>query len=373
MTKLTNLADIVFVDADVNTVEEHVLTEYERISGRTLATGDPVRLFLLTIANIIVMLKNDINITGKQNLLRYASGNNLDHLGALVGQERKKASSAVTTMRVSVSESMETNVIIPAGTRFTAGDNVFFSLDKVMVIAAGETIGEGQATCLEVGSVGNDYVPYQIKTLVDPVPYVSTVYNITKSEGGADEETDEDYRESIHMAPEGFSVAGPKGAYEFFTKQASALISDVSVISPEPGKVEVRPLLVGGGVPGEEILELVNEKLNADDIRPLTDQVTVLAPSVVTYNLDITYYIDNEDKVQANMIQNNVADAVKEWIEWQKAKLGRDINPSKLIRLVEDAGAKRLVVTNPGFTVVDDTSVAIVQNITVNMGGFEDG
>lgn len=46
-SKLDNLADIVFVDADADEVESYVIGRYESITGRTLAKGDPVRLFLL--------------------------------------------------------------------------------------------------------------------------------------------------------------------------------------------------------------------------------------------------------------------------------------------------------------------------------------
>lgn len=102
-SKLKSLPEIVFVDADASKVESYILSEYENITGRSLAKGDPVRLFLLTNAAVIVLLLNKINETGKQNLLRYANGNNLDHLGALVGVERIPATAAVTTMQVILS------------------------------------------------------------------------------------------------------------------------------------------------------------------------------------------------------------------------------------------------------------------------------
>ena len=60
----------------------------------------------------------------------------------------------------------------------------------------------------------------QLKTLVDPVPYVASVANITTSEGGADAQTDDSYREDIHGAPERFSTAGPDGAYIYHAKRA---------------------------------------------------------------------------------------------------------------------------------------------------------
>ena len=140
-SKLKSLPEIVFVDADAAKVESYILSEYEKITGRSLAKGDPVRLFLLTNAAVIILLLNKINETGKQNLLRYADGNNLDHLGALVGVERIPATAAVTTMQVTLSAELGNSTIIPAGTRFTAGDNVFFALDAPMIIKAGQTSG----------------------------------------------------------------------------------------------------------------------------------------------------------------------------------------------------------------------------------------
>ena len=94
MKTLSNLPDINFVDIDAATIEAEIINEYETITGRTLQRGDPVRLFLLTITNIIILLLNRLNKTGKQNLLRYAEGDNLDHLGALLGVERIEASAA---------------------------------------------------------------------------------------------------------------------------------------------------------------------------------------------------------------------------------------------------------------------------------------
>jgi len=372
MSKLDNLADIVFVDADADEVESYVIGRYEAITGRTLAKGDPVRLFLLTITALIVLLLNKINETGKQNLLRYATGDNLDHLGGLVGVERIPAKAAVTTMRVKLSAQLQTATIIPAGTRFTAGDNVFFALDAPLVIEAGTTIADGSATCLTKGELGNGYVVGQLKTLVDPVPYVDSVVNITTSEGGAEVQDDGSYREDIRLAPEHFSTAGPDGAYVYHAKRASSKISDVTVWSPEAGKVEVRPLLAGGELPGEEMLQQVKATLNDKTVRPLTDNISVLAPEQVSYSINLTYYIASDNKAQATAIQNAVNAAVDDYVLWQKSKLGRDINPSELIVRVMAAGAKRVAVTAPAFTATTDMQVAICSGKSVTLGGIED-
>lgn len=372
MKSLKSLPEIVFVDADAKSVESTIISEYETITGRTLAKGDPIRLFLLTIANVIILLLNKINETGKQNLLRYASGANLDHIGALVGAERIPASAATTTIEVTLSAKLGTTTVIPKGTRFTAGDNVFFGLDETMLILSGDLTGTGRATCLDSGDIGNGYIPGQIKILVDPVPYVASVENTTLSEGGSEEQSDDSFREVIHEAPESFSVAGPDGAYKYHAKRASANISDVYVWSPEPGVVEVRPLLNGGIIPGEEILNKVLAVLDDKRIRPLTDKVTVQAPEQEEYVVKLSYYIDSEDAAYASAIQQAVNNAVDEYIDWQKAVLGRDINPSELIARVMAAGAKRVVVESPAFTVIANCNVAVCTECIVNLGGIED-
>lgn len=372
LNRFNYLPDVEFVNADADTIEAKVITAYETIAKRTLAKGDPVRLFLLTIANLIILLLNNLNETGKQNLLRYAEKNNLDHIGALIGVDRLAATPAVTTMEVTLSAAQTFNVTVPAGTRFTADGKVFFTLDSSMVIAAGSTTGTGTATCTDVGTVGNDFVAGQIKTLVDPIPYVASVANTTKSEGGAEIQGDKSYRESIHTAPESFSVAGPKGAYEWFAKNASALISDVAVTRPAAGCVDVRVLLEGGAIPGQSLLDIVDAALNDRSVRPLTDYVTVQAPTVKSYNINLTYYIDTEDLGQEVTICADVEAAVAEFVTWTKSKIGRDINPSELIRKIIVAGAKRVTVTAPVFTVVAETEVAIANTVTVNYGGSED-
>lgn len=372
-SNLKNLPEIVFADADAGKVESSILSEYESLTGRSLAKGDPVRLFLLTIAAVIILLLNKINETGKQNLLRYATGDNLDHLGALVGVERIPATAAVTTMRITLSAALGTVTVIPGGTRFTAGDNVFFALAAPIIIAAGELSGEGKAICLDTGTKGNGYIAGQLKTLVDPVPYVDSVTNITTSEGGAELEDDESYREAIHTAPEKYSVAGPQGAYEYFAKRASASIIDVSVWSPAPGTVEVLALIDGGEAPGQELLEQLTEALNDKSVRPLTDKVVVKAPDYVDYDLDISFFIDRSDAAEATQIIEQVNTAVAVFMAWQQGRIGRDINPSRLIADMMAAGAKRVELKAPAFKVLSQTEAARLRAKNVIYGGLEDG
>ena len=168
---------------------------------------------------------------------------------------------------------------------------------------------------------------------------------------------------------ETFSTAGPLGAYEYFAKTASALIVDVKATSPEPGEVDVRVLLAGGELPGTEMLKTVSDILSADKVRPLTDHVTVAAPATVPYSIDSTYYTQEGAAVSGATVADNIAAAVQSFKEWQGAKMGRDVNPSRLIALLMQAGAKRVEVRSPAFAKVTENAVAVLNGTAVIVNG----
>lgn len=365
------MKDIEFVDTDTATIKANIITVYEGLSGRTLAAGDPVRLFLESVASIIAQQRSIINFTGKMNLLAYSEGDYLDHIGILVGCTRLESEKAKAEALVTLSAEQEFAVSIPAGTRITAGNDLMFAITDTVIIPAGETTAEVTVECTTAGEVGNGFLPGQLKQIVDPIAYVESIVNTSTSAGGTDTESDEAYRERIRIAPESFSVAGPTGAYIYWAKTASSLISDVAVISPQPGYVEIYPLLESGELPSQTILGDVAAVCNDDRIRPLTDHVSVISPTAVSYDVEAEYYIEAEDSSASAEIQEAVTKAVNEYVLWQKAKLGRDVNPSELIRRMVNAGAKRVDVTSPVFTTVSKSEVAIADTVSVTFGGVD--
>lgn len=379
MSDLLGLNEIQFAERDAAVISAEIISRYEaayrEATGEriSLAAADPRRLFLLTIADIIVQQRNIIDFAAKQNILAYAGGDHLDHLGALLGVRRLSARAATTTIRFTRSGGKGA-VIVPAGTRVTAsGTQIYFATDEDLVIEDGEAAGEISASCTAIGSAGSGFLPGQITRLVDPVAMIQGAANTTISEGGADVEGDENLRERIRLAPEGFSNAGSRGAYEYWTRTASQLIVDAAVHAPSAGRVDVYPLIKGGELPSDEILISVAEVLNADTIRPLTDLVTVKKPTPVEYDLEIKWWLDRVNSIGGSAIQSAVEAAVGEWVSWQRAKLGRDINPSELIKRVISAGAKRVDIVSPQFRALEFCEIATARSISVEFGGVEDG
>ena len=86
----------------------------------------------------------------------------------------------------------------------------------------------------------------------------------------------------------------------------------------------------------------------------------------------MSYCINKSDRNRAATIQAAVADAVNNYTKWQTEKIGRDINPSKLTELMMAAGAKRVVVTSPTYTVIDNEHVAAIGTTNTVYNGLED-
>lgn len=364
------LPEINFISTDVNEIVNDSIKTYERLSGRKLAEADPIRIILLSHASIIVQQNVKINEAARQNLLYYAQGDILDHKGAEWDTPRIEATPATTTIKFTLSQVFDSARIIPRETLVTADGTIFFQTTEDLVIAASALHGEVRAECTEVGTIGNDYQAGTITTLVKPLPYVARVENITISEMGSGRESDEHYRARIWQAPEKISVAGSTEAYEYHVKSVSSSITDVHVHSSEPGYVHIA-VLADGGLPGQELLDDVTAVVSDRKVRPLTDFVVVMAPKTVEFEVRLTYWIETE-AVDKTLLQQAIATAIRDYVAWQTSKIGRDINPSRLISDVIRAGAKRVDVISPAFTVVQADEVATCIGETVNFGGIED-
>jgi phage-related baseplate assembly protein len=380
LSVLSNLPDINFVNTSVEILLAGMIADYEAAylaqtgEAKKLQPGDPVRIWIYAQALRIYQAYVLIDATAKQNLLRYATGDYLDNMGARYGNRglRLSADKAVVAVRYTLSVAQTSVVTIPAGTRTSPGNGVYFATKEIIEILAGQLSIDVSAECTEAGTLGNGYTTGQINILVDPIPYVASVSNIDTSQGGSEVEDNDSYRDRLYLLPESFSVAGPEEAYKYFTKQYSSSIKDVKATSPSAGVVDVRFILQDGELPGETLIAEVLDYLSAKIRRPLTDNVTGGAPLTVSYDTLLTYYISKDNAAFATSIQSAVNAAVADYNIWQKSKIGRDINPSELNSRIQQAGAKRAVITSPVYTVVLEAQLAISGTITVTYGGLED-
>ena len=380
MNAIKSLPDISFIDnKTIDQVRQEMVADYESFISE--ATGQTVslerssvhRMELYAAAAQIYQAMQYIDRQGKQSILKYSYSDFLDNLAAFKGVTRTPATAATTTLRFTLSAERDTATGIPQGTRVSTAGSIYFATDVYAEIPAGSTTVDVPATCTVAGTDGNGLAIGELTTIVDPIPYVASVSNTTATEGGAEIESDADLAERVFLAPGAYSTAGPEDGYIYHAKAYSPAVGDVVATSDqEAGTVDIVFIMADGSTPGEEMIEGMEGYMRSKDIRPMSDLVRIAAPEEVQYTINLTYYINRSDSAKAVTIQAAVAQAVEDYKTWQRA-IGRDVNPSQLTHMVMEAGAKRVTVTAPAYTVVGKTKVSALQGAAVvTYGGLED-
>lgn len=158
-------------------------------------------------------------------------------------------------------------------------------------------------------------------------------------------ESDDDFRRRLTLAPEGYSVAGPEGAYIFHAISASSEVLDASATSPDPGEVVVAVLARSGdGTASAPLLATVNARLNSASVRPLTDQVTVQSAAIVNFAVTATLtFLPGPDRavVLATAQQRLTAHLA------DLRRLGRDITRAGIIAALAPDGVHNVVLSAP--------------------------
>lgn len=250
-------------------------------------------------------------------------------------------------------------------------------------------------------------------------------------------EDDESFRRRAQLALEGFSTAGPDGAYLFHALSASAKVRDVGVKSPAPGEVLVTVLsadgdgsasereavgpltvtlvageatldgmnigalivkssdeattfvagvdyvftvatsklrrLAGGGIAAgatlkvnferAAVLELVRLRLADDNVRPLTDSVTVQSAEVLGYAVDaaLSIYPGPDPAVVAAEARRRLDEYVA-----SHHRVGDAVTVSGLHAALSAPGVWKVALTTPAADILaTDVQAPFCTGITI--------
>lgn len=357
---------------------------YKKVYAKAppLYDSDPLTLTLKSMAMLYYMAMQVAERRALAAMLKSAEGAQLDNIGLPFGVKRNPATYATVTIRFTLSATQKSVAMIPQGTRIRTGAGIYFATTEYAQIDIGETSVDVLAKAEEVGAESNGIPPGVIDTLVDAIPFVAGAVNIDTSSGGADAESDDSLTRRIWLSPTTYSCAGPRDAYEFWAMSFRSDIENAIAISPrsQPCTAYIYFMLTGGKMPSEKDISEMETFMMNEARRPMTDLVICKAPEEVEYSIDFTYYIGASSKKNADIVQQNVAQAVQEYQDWQRS-IGRDINPMELIYRLRAAGVKRVEMREPAFKVVEsgaDKEKALVQipklsgQPTVVYGGVED-
>ncbi|WP_210448430.1 baseplate assembly protein [Pantoea ananatis] len=169
-------------------------------------------------------------------------------------------------------------------------------------------------------------------------------------------ESDDDLRLRVPGAFEGLSVAGPTAAYEFYAKSADGRVSDVSATSPAPAEVLITVLSRdNSGAATADLLNAVNVALNAEEVRPVADRVTVQAAAIFDYQVKATLHLF--DGVAAGPCLEAAQAAMDAYLTDQK-KLGRSVRRESYGAVLRVAGVDWVEITEPAQDIILDRTQA---------------
>lgn len=361
------LAEPVFLETRPEVILREVIDWYEKESGKKLYPADDEMLLINMMVYRESLVRTIIQDVAGQNLVAKARAPMIDYLGHLVGVFRLPAVPALATLRFSVDEAPAANILIPAGTRVSATDSVIFATDSDVLLQAGSLSVQVHATCTDAGIAGNGWQPAQISNLLDDIDGADLqVVAIAPSAGGADAESDDHLRERIVLAPESFSNAGSKGAYRFHAMSAHQDIVDVAVTRPQPGTVKLTPLM-SYGLPDQTLLDTVDGICSDEKVRPLTDTVITSIPGEVTYSINATLIVyDNQDE---KTVMAQAQKAITEWESGQSSRLGRDIIPSQISAALSVPGVYKVSLDALTEQILTETQWAHCLAIRLTPGG----
>ena len=179
-------------------------------------------------------------------------------------------------------------------------------------------------------------------------------------------ESDEELRARIPLSLEGYTTAGSEGSYVFHGLSADGDVKDISATSPSPGQVTVYVLSrTGDGEAGAGLLAKVEAALNAEQVRPLTDEVTVQSASIVDYAItaELVLYPGPDSAVvlaAAEAAAQAYADSIH--------RNGYDVALSAVYQALHQPGVQRVNLTSPSANIsISDGQAPYCTAITITV------
>lgn len=192
----------------------------------------------------------------------------------------------------------------------------------------------------------------------------------------AELEEDDAYRERIQLSWAQLNTAGARNAYRFHARSADADVLDADAYGPEdhsrPGEVDVYVLSrTGDGTAPQTLLDKTAANLSADEVRPLTDFVSVKSALIQRYS--ITAELEIPDGPDAQTVLDNAISVATSY-----AALSHRINTviplSAIYAALQQPGVVRVRLASPAADIEAEMGKAPwCQAINVTIKGAGNG
>lgn len=349
---------------DAQAWKRRLVDWFEEETGRTLYPMQVEMLLIETLAYAMGVLGEEAQMVAEQHLVCFAGIQGLERLGPNRATPRLPPAQARTTLRFSIAAARPGTVLVPAGTRVGAADELAFATLDAVSIVTGTTFVDVAAEAITPGAGGNGFLAGQITAMLDPLPGVS-VTNLTDSSGGADAEGPELYRLRLANAFERISTGGSYAWYRETAIGVSSAIIDVAIIRPTPCVIDIYPLTLAGAASPDLRAQVLStfDRDEALDIR-FGDDVFVKPPVAVTGVLVVIV----RGRAMSQTVQADATAAANSVLKVWRERLGSVIAPSDI-----ESSIKRLVgvidveVSGLPFSQLQPFEFLVPTSVTVNI------
>lgn len=321
--------------------------------------SDTIMPVLEAFAYRELLLRTHFNAQIAGSFWQSATDVNLDFIAAFFGITRLSGAKPTATVKFTINTVLGYDYVLDSGLEIINSDGSTSLLIGNVTIPAGSTQANGTAE-LQIYVASSDAT---VTATMVPKPYLSSVEQVTAFANGSNLESDVELRERIALAFEDQTTAGSIKSYIAHAIRADERIDDVAVSSPVPGYVDVLLHSIGGV--DAAMITRVEEALNMDRVRPLTDAVSVAAATVVPYTVVAVLTLDPlaDSTSTLSAAQSRLNERLS------SVNIAQSVTLSMIIAALSVEGVVDVAVTSPVANVtVSSTQIAVASSVGVSIG-----
>lgn len=288
-------------------------------SYTALLESDPAVKLMQVFAYRELILRQRVNDAFKATLLAFAAGGDLDHLAAFYGVNRQSPETD-TQLRERTIERIKGSS--------TAGGAAWY---RYQALTADNRVGDALVTSPDAGQVRIAILSLEAQLIADATDAqlvaLGETYGVTR-------------------------VMSPLEPINTF-------------------RARVRAAAIGSGGDGTAsslLLNVVDDYVQSDSVRVITDTVQVISANIVQVNVVANVYLYPD---QSPIILQGLEAKIRADFR-AEAGLGWDLTPSWLISRLHIQGVQRVELVSPTTVAVANSTTAVsLGTITINMAGYD--
>lgn len=321
-----------------NEIEQSIINTITSLTSSItyFGKGGVIRSIIAAVSGVMHELFYDINRAKRSLFASTAKDTDLDTLARDFNMERLGASYASAVLIFSGTASTS----VPAGTQIQSTDGIIFETLEAITLGdansgydfyPSESLGDKvEAKATTIGAVGN-VKANTINTLSAPISGVDYVTNPSPAIGGADTESDNDFRVRISQRIDLLNL----GTLAFFEAIAKEINPEVLRVYACRGESE-REIAIYVATRSGTNLTYAEKLYLAESLRTYCPILTMPVIYDLPFtDIDISIKAKFDDGYTIDDVFNYLVINLAEYIDWSRADFGEEIEYKKILEIAQ--------------------------------------